>query len=845
MPFVDTTLNAADVEQLPEEKQGHGTLKTAQGNLPLKQMDVKAVIVGLLCRTTVRQTYVNSTGQPLEATYIFPLPDRAGVTRFRMEVGERVIEGDLQERAKARQNYAAAITAGHRAAIAEEERPDVFTMRVGNIPPGEEVTVWLDMAGPLETSAGCATFRFPLVVAPRYVPGLPLLGTPVGTGTSPDTDQVPDASRITPPTLLPGYKSPVQLDLHLSFDPAGLKTSNPRTTMPVEEGVETGSERRTLQLKPGQRLNQDFVFRFNFLAKETQATLVIERDAHKPKEGTLLLTVVGPDQRNEAPPKDVIFVLDRSGSMQGWKMVAARRACADLIDKLGPQDRFDVLAFDTAIEHPFTEAGMRQATPHNRYVATEFLSRVGARGGTEIARPLFAALQGMLPVDEREQTIVLITDGQVGNDRGVLKLVQDNLGGAQGRRIHTLGIDRCVSAGFLKSLADAGDGRFELVESPERLAEVLDSFARQIGGPFLTDMEFAVGGLGLDMGSVAPAAGHHLYPNVPTLVMARFVGLGEPEYLKASIAGVLPEVLGPEIVHPEPILAPAWARRRVRELEDEWASSPDSDTEQEIVALSLKHKVLCRFTAFVAIDKSAVVNPGGSQVQVTQPVEQPEGWDMLNTGGGIVMGQAIGNYGGGGQMYGGGGTMSSLFCSTQGMGGYSGVQGSTGAQGAVGPVGQSFHGFAPGFEPMARRSRGPGGQHVNTSRTYARNRRSGGGMRCVPIPNVNIVTLEQLRDLDRRNALELVAKLLKGKKKGKKFWKGMQDLADMLIRLVGQSDPRAISAVLCSTLNTAIAAKKWTPRTQQTLETIKAELERTLDPNQAGQPRPVNKAFWK
>ena len=254
MPFVDTTLDPADVEQLPEEKQGHGTLKTAQGNLPLKQMDVNATISGLLCRTTVRQTYVNATDQVLEATYIFPLPDRAGVTRFRMEVVERVIEGDLQERAQARQNYAAALTAGHRAAIAEEDRPDVFTMRVGNILPGEEVTIWLDMAGPLETSAGSATFRFPLVVAPRYIPGMPLIGGAVGTGTSPDTDQVPDASRITPPTLLPGYKSPVQLALNLSFDPAGLKISKRRCSMKINASKEDVPYKLTLAPEAGRFL---------------------------------------------------------------------------------------------------------------------------------------------------------------------------------------------------------------------------------------------------------------------------------------------------------------------------------------------------------------------------------------------------------------------------------------------------------------------------------------------------------------------------------------------------------------------------------------------------------------
>ena len=155
--------------------------------------------------------------EPLEATYIFPLPDRAAVTRFRMEVGGRVIEGVLKERAAARRDYDEAIKTGHRAAITEEERAGVFTLRVGNIMPGEEATVRLTLAGPLPYSDGEVTFRFPLVVAPRYIPGMPLPGASVGSGVAPDSDAVPDASRITPPVLLPGFPNPVRLSLSVDF----------------------------------------------------------------------------------------------------------------------------------------------------------------------------------------------------------------------------------------------------------------------------------------------------------------------------------------------------------------------------------------------------------------------------------------------------------------------------------------------------------------------------------------------------------------------------------------------------------------------------------------------------
>src|SRR5690606_22892507 len=188
-----------------DEEAGFGSLRTERGNLPLKQLQVSAKLAGLVAETRVRQTFVNTLGVPLEATYVFPLPDRAAVSSFRLEVGERVVEGVLRERGAARREYDAALASGHRAAIAEEERPGVFTLRVGNLMPGEEASVHLVLEGPLPYEAGELTYRFPLVVAPRYIPGAPLDGPQVGDGTALDTDAVPDASRISPPVLLPGF----------------------------------------------------------------------------------------------------------------------------------------------------------------------------------------------------------------------------------------------------------------------------------------------------------------------------------------------------------------------------------------------------------------------------------------------------------------------------------------------------------------------------------------------------------------------------------------------------------------------------------------------------------------
>src|SRR5947209_6216829 len=164
-----TVLTDDELRRLPapDSEAGFGALNTPRGPLPLTALDVAAHIDGLFAETTLTQTFVNSAGEVLEATYIFPLPDRAAVTAFRLEVAGRVVEAELKERAQARREYDQAIQTGHRAAIAEEERPGVFTLRVGNLPPGETATVKLTLCGPLLYDSGEATFRFPLVVAPR------------------------------------------------------------------------------------------------------------------------------------------------------------------------------------------------------------------------------------------------------------------------------------------------------------------------------------------------------------------------------------------------------------------------------------------------------------------------------------------------------------------------------------------------------------------------------------------------------------------------------------------------------------------------------------------------------
>lgn len=626
----------------PDPEAGFGALRTEEGNLPLDAVDVHAAITGLAARVEVTQGFRNPFRTPLEATYVFPLPDRAAVTALRLEADGRTVTAELKERGEAREEYDQAIASGRRAAIAEEDRPDVFTMRVGNILPGERVTVRLTLDQPLPYEDGAATFRFPLVVAPRYIPGTPLGGPSAGSGTAADTTAVPDASRITPPILLPGFPNPVALGVTVDLDPAGLPLG------PVECSLHTVvAENGTLRLEPGERLNRDFILRLPYappVAEDGEDTaaeaartglvesllLVPDSPGEEDGEGTFTLTLV-PGRDGAARPKDVVLAIDRSGSMDGWKMVAARRAAARIIDSLQAHDRFAVFSFDHVVEHPEGLPGrLAEAGDRNRFRAVEHLAGLRARGGTEILEPLVRAV-GLLSDSTRDRVIVLVTDGQVGNEDQILAALSPSA--LDGIRVHTVGIDRAVNAGFLGRLAAHGLGRCELVESEDRLDTAMEHIHHRIAAPVLTGITLHPSSdLQILPGTLSPARPPSLFPGVPLVISGRYRGRGGSLTLTAAPDTPAPSgrpaawtrtLPGRVVSHPA--LTSIWARAHLRDLEDAYAVRPSDELEQRLVTTSLKHGVLCRFTAFVAVD-SRVVASGDTPHQVTQPVEIPQGW---------------------------------------------------------------------------------------------------------------------------------------------------------------------------------------------------------------------------
>ncbi|HET6479310.1 MAG TPA: VIT domain-containing protein [Actinoplanes sp.] len=615
------------IKILPDS--GFGMLRTDRGALPLDRLDVRARISGLVARTILLTEFVNVHDAALEATYIFPLPDRAAVTSMTMTCDNRTIMAELQERGQAREAYDRAVAAGQRASIAEEERPDVFTMRVGNVLPGERVVIELSLVGPLPFEDGEATFRFPLVVAPRYIPGNPLPGPAVGDGWTPDTDAVPDASRITPPVLLPGFPNPLRLGISVEIDPAGLELGEVRSSLHTV--VDRDGQ---LTIGPDERANRDFVLRLPYAGGGETAIAVPDETAEEP-EGIYQLIVLPPAGAAAPRPKDVVLLLDRSGSMGGWKMVAARRAAARVVDTLTAADRFAVLTFDHQVDRPDDlPAGLADATDRHRFRAVEHLAKATARGGTELLSPLAAGLDLLRASEGRDRVLVLVTDGQVGNEDQIVHDVTPLIGTT---RIHTIGIDRAVNAGFLGRLAALGAGRAELVESEDRLDAAMEHIHRRIGAPAVTDLSIAATGIQLHDDDRSPSRLPALFPGVPLVVSGRYTGRPTGELVVTGRTRDDREFRTTIALQQrtEPAVETQWARARLRDLEDAYAAG-DRSLEQRIVATSLRYGVLCRFTAFVAVD-SRIVNEGGETRRVTQPVELPDGWESPASASPVMM----------------------------------------------------------------------------------------------------------------------------------------------------------------------------------------------------------------
>lgn len=593
------------------------------GECPLKHTDVQVSISGFIARVNVIQQFHNPYKKKVEAVYVFPLSQDGAVDDMAMRVGSRVIRGQIKRREDARQIYEAAKAAGHVASLLDQERPNIFTQSVANIMPGEQVEVKISYVETLSYDDGTFKFAFPMVVGPRFIPGQP---TGVqGTGWAPDTTDVPDASKITPPVTPEGTRAGHDISLSVDLD-AGFPVEAVKSAFhPVRvERVNAGhvklslADRATLP-------NKDFILTYRS-ASDDVADAVL---THAGPQGKFLMLALAPPRRLTATrilPKEMIFVIDTSGSQMGWPIEKAKETMKVCIEGMHENDTFNLHAFSNQVVSLFPKP--EPNTPANREKALNFLATRLGSGGTYMLPAIDAAL-APLPDPERLRIVCFMTDGYVGNDMQVLARVKEKVGLA---RFFSFGVGNAVNRFLLDGMARQGRGEVEYVTLNQAGNAAAERFHQRIASPVLTDISVDWGGLAV--ADVLPQQIPDLFARRPLVIKARCTRAGTGVItIKGRTAGK-PYVRQIRVTVPanapaHDVLVPLWARARIEQLMSQdytgiQSGKPSEGLKEEITGLGLDFRLMTQFTSFVAVEEM-VVTEGGKPRTIAVPVEMPEG----------------------------------------------------------------------------------------------------------------------------------------------------------------------------------------------------------------------------
>ncbi len=603
---------------------------TELGACPLNNTAVRADISGFLARVSVKQEFVNSYSEPIEAVYTFPLSQNGAVDDMTMTVGTRVVRGKIMKREEARQVYEDAKAAGQAASLLDQERPNIFTQAVANIMPGEKVIIEISYVETLKYEDGAYEFIFPMTVGPRYIPG---------------SGSVTDANKIKPPVVdaeRAGHDISVEVNLNASVPVEAVRSSSHQI---AQSSLSPSRSKITLQSEKVIP-NKDFILRYDVTGKRLEDGVLTHRD----KRGGFFTLVLQPPDTvapEDRTPKEIVFVLDTSGSMSGFPIEKAKEAMKLSLDGLYPEDTFNLITFagDTRVlfEEPVP------ATQANLERAQAFLDSRQGGGGTEMMKAIKAALD---PSDSQEhlRIVCFMTDAFVGNDNEIIAEIQKH----PKARVFSFGIGSSVNRALLDKMAEAGNGEVEIVTLDEDGSKAAKRFYERVRTPMLTDL--SIDWNGMPVADVYPSKIGDLFSAKPVIVNARYTkGATGTIKLKGKVAGQPYErsikIELPETESANDVLATLWARRRVDELSMD-ALKPGANAvavSKQIEGLGLEFRILTSFTSFVAVEEK-VVNRNGTPTRIDVPVAIPEGVDRQMATGEVQETVAVHGGGGGGSV---------------------------------------------------------------------------------------------------------------------------------------------------------------------------------------------------
>ncbi len=615
--------NADEISPM-DARSGTLLLKMQTGFTTATRMntDVTMNVSGLVARVSVRQEFRNDGDDWTEGVYVFPLPDEAAVDRMRLHIGERFIEGEIREKEQARKEYERARNEGRKASLVEQQRPNLFTTSVANIAPGERVVVEIEYLEELRYDNGTFAIRFPMTLTPRYIPGSPLADRK-GSGWSPDTMQVSDASLITPPQVTESNDH--RISLRASID-AGLPLEIVASRYhPVEVSEDRG--RYTVSLSnDAVPADHDFELLWRPLPSALPRAMVFsENIAGQPH---YLLMVVPPDAGQDAVltmPRELIFVVDTSGSMHGNSIAQAKQALEQALDGLGANDRFNIIEFNSTTRALYHQSVVADAG--NLRHARQFVQGLEANGGTEMRPALRLALDSA-GAESHLRQIVFITDGSVGNEDELYAMIDTRLGDA---RLFTVGIGSAPNSWFMRKAAELGRGSFVVISALHEVGEKMGRLFDKLGHPQVTNINVSWPG-----GAVTesyPELVPDLYLGEPVTVRARASGPFQPgsevRISGDSTAGAWRTELPLAGDEDHPGVAALWARARIAALHDEARRGADSQRiRKAVVDTAINHHLVSKYTSLVAIDKTPVRPAGDPLAREQVPNLLPYGQSM-------------------------------------------------------------------------------------------------------------------------------------------------------------------------------------------------------------------------
>lgn len=582
---------------------------------PLKATSVAATINGVIADVKVTQEYANLGTQPINARYIFPGSTRAAVHGMRMTVGEEVVVAQIKEREQAKNEFDKAKAAGQSASLLEQQRPNVFSMNVANIMPGDKVTIELHYSELLVPEKGKYEFVYPTVVGPRY-------------STIPEAGAADHHQWLKNPYLTEGKEPTSTFAMNVTLA-AGMPIQQVAcSTHATDVAWDNKSQARiTLASNETKGGNRDFILEYRLAGDQIHSGLMLYQ-GEKENFFTLMMQPPARVATDAIPPREYIFVVDVSGSMHGFPLETAKVLLQRLIGSLRPTDTFNVILFDGAA-HVMAPQSVA-ADQANIASALNLIDVQRGGGGTE----LYKALQKALALQRTEgsaRTVIVITDGYIAAERNVFGLISDNLNRSN---LFAFGIGRGVNRYLIEGMARAGQGEPFVVTEPAAAAYAAMKFKAYVQGPVLT-------GINIDFGSfqaydVEPAVHGDLFAERPLVISGKWRGLAHGAIRVRGTAGKGPYDQSLDVAKNKPsetnsALPYLWARTRVARLTDFAPREADEDTRKEVIQLGLKYALLTRFTSFVAVHE-LVRNPKASAQDVAQPLPLPKGVSNLAIG---------------------------------------------------------------------------------------------------------------------------------------------------------------------------------------------------------------------